>query len=129
MTGTDERTPGSGRKGSVRKLGMITKAKCRIKSNPVRSMRTMTSKLKISRTSMHRIVQENLKMKSRARKEVLFLTKVQGDVRLQRAKTLVNNTRHAASGRTIFFTDEKLLTMDAAINRRNDRWIGGHPEN
>ena len=73
-------------------------------------MRKMASELKITPTSMHRIVQEDLKMKSRARKKVLLLTKLQRDVRLQRAKALLNDVKHAASGRTIFFTDEKIFT-------------------
>ena len=107
---------------------MITKVKRWIKSNPVRSMRKMASELKISLTSMRRIVQDNLKMKSRARQKVPLLTKLQRDVRLQKAKALLNDVKHAASGRKIFFTDEKIFTVDAALNCINDRWIEGHPE-
>ena len=51
-------------------------------------------------------------MKSSARKKVPLLKKVVKDARLQKAKALLNDAKHTASGRTAFFTDEKIFTVD-----------------
>lgn len=129
LTGTNERKAGSGRKRSARTKSVIDKVKSRLKRNPVRSMRKMAKELNISLTSVRRIVKEDLKMKSRARLKVPLLTTKQKKARMDRAKALLNNIKHAAPGRVMLFTDEKIFTVDASLNRRNDRWIGNEPEN
>lgn len=126
-TGTMQRKPGSGRPRSVRTKSMINKVKRRIQSNPVRSMRKMAKELRVGRSSMQRIVKNDLRMKSRARVKVPLLTKAQRESRLQRSKALLNNIKHAAAGLAILFSDEKIFTVDAISNRRNDRWIGDDP--
>lgn len=37
--------------------------------------------------------------------------------------------KNEAAGRIRFFSDEKIFTVDAKINRRNDRWLAHDPEN
>lgn len=126
-TGTDSRKPGSGRPRSARTKDVIRKVKQRIKSNPVRSIRKMATDLHISRSSMQRLVQNDLKMKTRARVKVPLLTTAQQETRLHRSKALLKDVKHAARGRSILFSDEKIFTVDAISNRRNDRWIGNDP--
>lgn len=126
---TLDRKPGSGRPRSARIKGVIKRVKQRIRANPVRSIRKMASDLDVSVTSMRRIVKSDLKMKSRARVKVPLLTEAQKATRLQRSKVLINDMKHAAPGRTILFSDEKIFTVDVCNNRRNDRWIGNDPAN
>ena len=128
-SGTIQRKPGSGRKRSARTKPNINKIKQRVTTNPVRSMRKMAKELKISASSVGRIVSRDLKMKSRARTKVPLLPEAQKDVWVQRSATLINDLKHAAAKRVILFSDEKIFTVDAASNRRNDRWIGDVPEN
>lgn len=126
-TGTASRKPGSGRAQSVRTKKLIDKVKRRIKTNPVRSMRKMARELDVSRSSMQRLIKNDLNMKSRARVKVPLLTEAQQESRFSRSKVLLNNVKHAAAGRAILFSDEKIFTVNAILNRRNDRWIGGGP--
>lgn len=128
-TGTVKRKPGSGRPRSVRTSGVIKRVKQRIKANPVRSIRKMASELDVSVTSMRRIIKDDLNMKSRARIKVPLLTQAQKYTRLQRSKVLINDLKHAAQGRVILFSDEKIFNVDAHSNRRNDRWIGNDATN
>ena len=36
---------------------------------------------------------------------------------------MLSSLKHEASGRLWFFSDEKIFTIDAKVNHRNDRWI------
>uniref|UniRef100_A0A3Q1HRU9 Tc1-like transposase DDE domain-containing protein n=1 Tax=Acanthochromis polyacanthus TaxID=80966 RepID=A0A3Q1HRU9_9TELE len=132
LTGSADRKPGSGRKKSVRVKSIINKVKQRIQTNPIRSMRRMAADLKISNTSMRRIVKNDFQTGVKIvlnSFRVPLLTHQQKETLLERAKAILKDLKHAATGRTILFTDEKIFTVNAAANRRNDRWIGNDPQN
>lgn len=127
-TGTARRKPGSGRPRSARTKDIINKVKRRIKYNPVRSMTKMASEVNVSPSSVLRIIKKDLKMKSRARVKVPLLTAAHREARVERSRKLLNSLKHGAAGHVILFSDEKIFSVDATCNRRNDRWIGGDPE-
>ena len=65
-TVTAPRKPGYGRPRSVRTKKLVDKIKQRIKAKHVRSMGKMARELDVSRSSMQRLVKNDLNMKSRA---------------------------------------------------------------
>ncbi|RLU25090.1 hypothetical protein DMN91_003182 [Ooceraea biroi] len=48
--------------------------------------------------------------------------------RFARCNLLLCSLKHEAAGRIRFFSDEKIFTVDAKVNRRNDRWLAHNPE-
>jgi len=48
--------------------------------------------------------------------------------RVELCNLLLCSLRNNAAGRLRFFSDEKIFTVDAKINRRNDRWLAHDPE-
>ena len=48
--------------------------------------------------------------------------------RLARCNLLLCSLKHEAAGRIRFFSDEKIFTVDAKVNLRNDRLLAHNPE-
>ncbi|CAK9808822.1 hypothetical protein ANTQUA_LOCUS5758 [Anthophora quadrimaculata] len=48
--------------------------------------------------------------------------------RVERCNLLLCSLRNNTAGRLRFVSDEKIFTVDAKINRRNDRWLANDPE-
>ena len=92
----------------------------RIRRNPRRSMRKLSSQLKISRTSVHKIVKSTLGLFSYKRRKVLYLSAAIRQKRLLRSRMLLN--RLAEHGpRNVLYSDEKLFTIQEVSNSQNDR--------
>lgn len=75
----------------------------------------------VSHTTVRRVVQENLKYKSYVLKVRQMLSETAKAKKLARYNSLVCSLKYTAAGSMRFFSDEKIFTVDAKMNRRNDR--------
>ena len=96
------------------------KIKLQIQKNPRLSSRKIAKFNKIPRTSVQRIIKNDLKLKSYKLQKAQLLTDSMKNLRLKRCQALrkrFSNNRH----RSIVFSDEKLFTIEQSHNRQNDR--------
>ena len=122
-TGTVEDKVRSGRPSSIITPRVKKAIREQIRRNPRRSMRKIALGMEISKRSVSRIVKNDLGMKSHKRKNVHFMTPQIRQKRTVRSKGLLE--RHAVYGAdNILFSDEKLFTIEEALNSQNDRIIG-----
>lgn len=98
-----------------------------IRNNPGTSLRKMSTILGMSKTTMRRIAEEDLRYTSYVLKVRQMLTEATKIKRIARCKLLLSSLKHEASGRIKFFSDEKIFTIDAKVNRKNDRWLAHDP--
>ena len=94
--------------------------KSRLQRNPRWSTRKLAKSTEISRTSVQRILKNELQLKAYKLQEAHLLTDAMKATRLKRCKTL---KRRFAAGRhkSILFSDEKIFTIEQAHNHQNDR--------
>ena len=85
--------------------------------NPKRLMRKMASEVGISKSSMHRLIHEDLKMKSLVLQKHQFLNDLHKKKRLKRCKILHDEIESGKSGE-IVWSDKKLFTIEQSINRK-----------
>lgn len=116
------------RQKGTRTPELINRAQELISENPGTSLRKLASILGISERIVRRIAQEDLRYTSYVIKVRQMLSEVAKLKRLARCNLLLCSLKHEASGRIRFFSDEKIFTVDAKVNRRNDRWLAHNPE-
>ena len=100
---------------------MINAVKARIRRNPKRSMRAMARDMNVSEKTIRNIVKIDLKMSSFKMQTRQYLTDLQKEKRLARAKILLNKLKAGTDTDEIIFSDEKLFTVESIFNRQNDR--------
>lgn len=112
--------PGRGRKRTVRTPRLRNVIKKRLSRNPRTKVRKMARELGVSRSTVQRIVANDLKLKAYKLRKAQLLEDKDKKVRLQRCRLI---TRRAATEKwkNILFTDEKLLCIEQAHNHQNDR--------
>ncbi|CAB4068553.1 unnamed protein product [Lepeophtheirus salmonis] len=108
-------SPGADRKPTV----STRQVKPVFKRTPNRSIADMARKMGTSRSTVSRAM-KRAEGKSVRRTERPLLTERQREVRLGRAKKILNDIK-SSSGRIIIFSDEKTFTVDPVFNRQNDR--------
>lgn len=124
-TGSIERTAGSGRPKSSRTEERISAVDELIQSQEDKpkthlSTRQISRELNLPRTTVRRIIHNDLNLKCLKRCRAQELTIANRQARLVRARQLLK--RFSASDVSfIFFTDEKLFTVAAPSNTQNDR--------
>ena len=84
----------------------------------------MTAEAGISPTSMRRLVHDDLKMSSFRTVKRHHLTEDQMTKRRERSKVLLEKLRSGTRTGEIVFSDEKIFTLEATHNRKNDLVIG-----
>ncbi|XP_076626017.1 uncharacterized protein LOC143344146 [Colletes latitarsis] len=99
-----------------------------ILEDPGTSLRKLASLLGVSETVVRRIAQEDLRYVSYVLKVRQMLSEAAKLKRLARCNLLLCSLKHEAAGHIRFFSDEKIFTVDAKVNRRNDRWLAHNPE-
>lgn len=126
-TGSVRKRYGGGRKRSKRTAAAVAAVKAKIARNPRRSIRQLAKQHNMGKTSMARLVSEDLGMRSRAVVTRQLLTESQREARLSRSRSLLNWMR--SNPRVVrIFSDEKTFSVDAVINRRNTRYISKHAD-
>ena len=124
-TGTTARRPGSGRRRTVRTVENIESVEALALSqddNPQthRTQRQIARELDISKTSVNRIVKEDLRLQCFKKRKAHELTEANMQARLDRSQSLLRRYP-AAMVNFIWFTDEKIFTVAAPSNSQNDR--------
>ena len=109
----------SGRPGIIRTKEMIKKIKNRFKGSKNVSCRKLSLSLNISRSSVSRIINEDLKLKSYKPIIEPLLTDDQNSRRKTFANRVRNHYRKEDTMRFLF-SDEKLFDIDAVYNSQND---------
>ena len=90
-------------------------------------MRSLAARLNVSEWTVRKAVHEDLRCRSYVLKVRQLLSPQLKERRLAKSQLLLSSLKHEASGRLRFFSDEKIFTIDAKVNRRNDRWIASDP--
>lgn len=109
--GTAKDRPRSGRPGNVTTPENLNKLRCRIRRNPEKSIRKIAKEMKIGRESVRKMI--------RSQGRGHYLDERMKRVRLENAQRLLKKK----SFRSILFTDEKIFTIERAVNRQNDRQL------
>lgn len=106
----------------MRTKTVIKKIKNRIKSNPVRTIRGIAKSMELAPTTVHRVVHEDLGMKSRARRKKHLINNNTKAKRLERSQRILNKLKSGGLP-PVVFSDEKLFRVDRVSNSRTDRYI------
>jgi transposase len=124
-TGTIDRQPGSGRPRSVRIDENIEKVEDLVlsqedKPKTHRSTREISRETGIHRSTVHRIIHRDLQLKCLKRRRAQLLSEANRVARLTRCKQLLKKYDDSAVD-FIWFTDEKVFTVEPPFNSQNDR--------
>ena len=106
----------------------VKKAQKLISNDPGIPLRKLASKLSVSERTMRRIAEEDLRYTSYVIKVRQMLSEDAKMKRVARCNLLLCSLKNEAAGRLKFFSDEKIFTVDAKVNRRNDRWLAHDSE-
>ena len=114
---------------SARTPEVVQRVQELIAEDPGQSFRKLATIVGTSEATMRRIVEEDLRYKSYVIRVRQMLSETVKIKRVARCKLLLCSLKNEAAERIRFFSDEKIFTVDAKINRRNDRWLAHDPEN
>ena len=108
------------KKRPIRTQALVKKVREAIRRNPQRSLRKMALQLKISYSTVRRVLNEDLKMKAFKKTTTPLLSATQKRNRVIRCKQLlrrhdIRNISH------VLFSDEKIFTIEEAHNPQNVR--------
>lgn len=117
--GTTDDRPRKGRPVTATTPENQNKLRHRIRRNPGKSMRKLAKEMKIGRESIRKMVRNNLKCRSYKLGMGHYLDERMKHVRLVNAQRLLKKKTFCS----ILFTDEKIFTVERAVNRQNDRQI------
>ncbi len=110
----------SGRPRSVRTPAVIKAVKARIQRNPKRKQKLLALQMGLSRTTVKRVLNEDLGLRAYRRKTGHRLNARLMDLRLKRCRALLK--RYAGKKyREILFSDEKIFTVEESYNKQNDK--------
>jgi hypothetical protein len=124
-TGSADRKHGSGKRRSSRTEANIDAVNELVLSQDDapgthRTIRQIAREANIPRTTVHRIIHQDLALICFKKRRAHELTEANKITRLTRAKQLLKKYPEALVG-FIFFTDEKLFTVASPVNLQNDR--------
>nr|BAG15923.1 transposase [Bombyx mandarina]BAG15924.1 transposase [Bombyx mandarina]BAG15925.1 transposase [Bombyx mandarina] len=110
----------SGRPRSVRTPAVIKAVKARIQRNPKRKQKLLAPQMGLSRTTVKKVLNEDLGLRAYRRKTGHRLNARLMDLRLKRCRALLK--RYAGKkNREILFSDEKFFTVEESYNKQNDK--------
>ena len=124
-TGSIERQPGSGRKRSTRTDDNVEKVEELVlsqenKPQSHRSVRQISRETGIHRSSVSRIIHDDLNLKCFKRRRAQLLTEANRMARWTRCKELLKRYPESVVAH-IWFSDEKIFTVEPPCNSQNDR--------
>lgn len=127
-TGSHENREGRGRKRNIRTEDCIRKVKTKLDEKSSKSTRKLSRELNISRSSVQRIIKDDLGLTSYKKSKVYSLNEDKMFTREEVCRDLVKNFRNGEHKRALF-TDEKYFVMQQSYNAQNDRvWSLSRPE-
>lgn len=116
------------REKTARAPNVVQRAQELISEDPGVPLRKLSTTLGVSEATMRRIAEKDLRYTSYVLKVRQMLSEAAKVKRVARCNLLLCSLKHEAAGRLRFFSDEKIFTVDAKVNRRNDRWLAHDPE-
>ena len=119
-TGNIADRPKSGRPRSIRTKKMKESVRLRIHRNRRRTMGKLAKSLGISKTSVFRLIREDLMLLPFKKRRCYGLTVAQIKKRFERAKHLISLYAGKKLDQ-IIFSDEKLFSIEEKCNPQNDR--------
>src|SRR6218665_3125943 len=125
LTGSSERLAGSGRPRTARKNENIEQVQELVLSQEDKqqshlTIREIAREVGISKTSVHKIVKQDLALKCFKKRQATDLTEANKQARRERSKELLDRYPAHVVNFT-WFTDEKLFTIATPKNSQNDR--------
>ncbi len=111
------------RSNVVRTDEMVAHVEGFVNVNPETSVRALAREAGTSRTTMRRLVGEDLGMRSYAKQERPLLSEATKEKRAERAAALTNRLKGIDAGATLLFSDEKYFTLAQYHNRRNSHVV------
>lgn len=99
-----------------------------IDDDPAISMRDLAARLQVGVQTIHNAIHDDLRYRSYVLKVRQLLTDAIKERRLAKCMLLLSSMKHETAGHLRFFSDEKIFTVDAKTNRRNDRFLAQDPE-
>jgi transposase len=112
--------PRIGRPRTSNTQSVRDKIRLRIMRNPRRSLRKTAQEIHVNRETVRQIAKMELHCKAYKLQEVHLLTPKMKQVRLTRSKGLLQLDA-VRQWERIVFSDEKIFTIEQALNRQNDR--------
>lgn len=125
--GTSLDRPRRGRPRTARTTQLIETVRSRINRNARRSIRQMAQQLPLSRTSLGRIVTEELGLRSYRTRKAAFLSARNKSERVKRCRDLLRRTQQGEHFNMVF-SDEKLFTVEEVHNSQNVRVLAKDAE-
>lgn len=125
-TGTSSSKPIPGRKRSIRTKSVVSAVKKKMIRNPQRSVRRIAKEAGISRSSMQRIVKEDLELRPYKKQSRQLISEPSKKKRLDRGNLILQEMKRAA-GKVLIWSDEKMFTVEAVTNKQNDRVYAHSP--
>lgn len=124
-TGSTDRQPGSGRKRSARTTENVEKVEDLVlsqedKPKTHQSVRQIARATGIHRSSVVRIIHNDLRLRCLKRRRAQLLTEANRLARLARCKELLKRYQEHTID-MIWFSDEKVFTIEPPFNSQNDR--------
>ena len=127
-TGRVSDRPRSGRPRTKRTPNMIKSVREKIRRNPRRSMRKMALEANMGKTTMLKLVHNDLKMTPFKIQKRQLLSEVTKQKRRERGRVLLKKLtagmqENLETGEVVW-TDEKLFTVEPNFNQKNDMVLG-----
>ncbi len=112
--------PRSGAPRSARTSKLVQRVRQRIRRNRRRSSRKLAAALDTSRSTVRRLLKNDLRVKALKRQKAHGLSAAQKKERLVRCKRLL---RRFTTDRvkSLIFSDEKIFAVEEQLNKQNDR--------
>ena len=117
---TDYQSP-PGKPKTVRNENLINTVKAKIEENNEVSVRGLARELNVARTTMERIVKQDLGLKTLSTVPCQQLTFKQREGREAKGKVMLNRLKRDDINKIRVFSDEKDFHVDKYVNRRNKR--------
>ncbi len=92
-----------------------------INDNPGISMRNLAARLNMGQNTIWTAVHTDLRCKSYILKVWQMLSGAMKIKRVEQCSKLLISLKHGAAGKICFCSDEKIICVDAKVNRRNGR--------
>ena len=118
---TPEDRPRSERTRTGRSNMTIKSVQQRLRRNPKRSTRQMSKDMNVNMTSIRSIIKNDLKLLPYKIRKREYVTPVQKQKSLGRAKILLKGLKACTTQCEIVFSDELLFTIEASFENQNDR--------
>jgi hypothetical protein len=119
--------PRGGSKRTVRTVAAIARVWRAVAANPQRSIKQLARLHKMDSRTMRYLVKEDLGLESHVIVQRPLLTTDAQETRKERCQKLINKLKASQPRQVRIFSEEKIFTVDVAVNHRNSRYLTDLP--